>query len=189
MGMPQMPPAWTAAQVRALPDDGRRYELVEGELLVTPSPGPVHQRVVGALLDRLGSFLRATGRGLVLPSPADLSLGEDEILQPDLFVLPPTRGPLLKWSQVRELMLAIEVLSPGTARFDRTLKRRRYQRAGVPEYWIVDPDARVVERWRPEDERPEILSEKLEWRPEPAQEALVIELPALFAEVWGEEES
>jgi len=96
MGMPQMPIPWTSEAVRALPDDGRRYELVEGELLVTPSPGPVHQRVLAALFNRLGPYLQATNSGLLLWSPADLSLGEDEILQPDLFVLPPMGSPLRK---------------------------------------------------------------------------------------------
>ena len=62
-------------------------------------------------------------------------------------------------------LLAVEVLSPSTARADRTVKRRLYQRAGVPEYWIVDLEARLVERWRPADERPEVLTDTLTWRP------------------------
>ena len=79
------------------------------------------------------------------------------------------------------------MLSPSTARYDRTLKRKRYQRAGVPEYWIVDPDARVIERWRPEDERPEVASESLSWQPVPGTSPLLLDLPALFAEGWGEQ--
>ena len=190
MGMPQLPRVWNAAAVRALPDDGKRYELVDGELLVTPSPTGVHQRTIMALIRRLDPYLRSVDVGELLVSPADLSLGADEVLQPDLFVIPPapTRAPP-RWSEIRSLLLAIEVLSPGTARYDRLLKRRRYQRAGVPEYWIVDPDGRVVERWRPEDQRPDVVSEMLEWRPDPAIEPLVIELAGLFAEVWGEGES
>jgi Uma2 family endonuclease len=78
------------------------------------------------------------------------------------------------------------VLSPSTARADRTIKRRRYQRAGVPEYWIVDPDARTVERWRPDDERPEVLSETIAWRPSPDVEPLAMDLPTLFARIHGE---
>ena len=68
---------------------------------------------------------------------------------------------------------------------DRTVKRRRYQREGVPEYWIVDGDARIVERWRPEDERPEVHSERLDWKPDPSAEPLIIDLPGLFADAVG----
>jgi Uma2 family endonuclease len=71
-------------------------------------------------------------------------------------------------------------LSPSTARFDRTVKRPFYQRVGVPEYWIVDLDARLVERWRPSDERPEIIIGKLAWRPDGAQSELLLQLEELW---------
>lgn len=83
------------------------------------------------------------------------------------------------------LLLVVEIPSPGTARADRLVKRRLYQRQGVPEYWIVDVAARLVERWRPEDERPEILTEHLEWQPAPVREALRVDLAAYFGEVVG----
>ena len=83
------------------------------------------------------------------------------------------------------LILAVEILSPVTARADRIVKRRLYQGEGVPEYWIVDVDARLVERWRPGDERPEIVTDRLEWRPDPAHSALEMELAAYFVEVCG----
>ena len=187
MGMPNATPTWTAAAVRALPDDGRRYELVSGELVVTPSPARIHQRVAAAFFRRLDPFLTATGIGDLLWSPADLALGEDEILQPDLFVTPLEEvRPIRAWTDVTRLLLAIEIVSPSSARYDRQLKRRRYQRAGTPEYWIVDPDARLVERWRPEDARPEMLGETLAWQPDPTQPALAIDLAALFREAWEE---
>ena len=187
MGMPQMETRWTAELVRALPEDGKRYELVSGELVVTPAPAPLHQRLVTAMIHQMDAYLRRTGVGRLLTSPADLAFGEDEILQPDLFVLPASLRPQFStWSEVTSLLLAVEILSPSTARYDRIVKRRRYQRAGTPEYWIVDPDARVIERWRPNDERPEVASEILEWRPVPDTPALLLDLPALFAEAWGE---
>jgi len=187
MGMPQTETRWTAEMVRALPDDGKRYELVSGELVVTPAPSPLHQSVLAALYDRISPYLQRTGAGRILWSPADLAFGEDEILQPDLFVLPATLPRRIRtWADASSLLLAVEALSPTTARDDRILKRRRYQRAGVPEYWIVDPDARVIERWRPSDERPEVASETLEWRTAPEAPPLLIDLPSLFAEVWGE---
>ena len=187
MGMPQTETRWTAELVRALPDDGKRYELVSGELVVTPAPAPLHQRLVTAMIHQMDAYLRRTGVGRLLTSPADMAFGEDEILQPDLFVLPASLRPQFStWSEVTSLLLAVEILSPSTARYDRIVKRRRYQRAGTPEYWIVDPDARVIERWRPNDERPEVASEILEWRPVPDTPALLLDLPALFAEAWGE---
>jgi Uma2 family endonuclease len=187
MGMPQVTGPWTAEQVRALPDDGQRYELVSGELVVTPAPRGVHQVAIRALVRLLDPWLVATGHAHLLWSPADISLGEDEILQPDLFVYRTAAGrELREWNEVTELLLVIEVLSPSTARFDRQLKRRRYQRAQVPEYWVVDLDARLVERWRPDDERPELLGETLEWRPAPAAKPLIVDLPALFGRILGE---
>jgi Uma2 family endonuclease len=185
--MPQTETRWTAALVRALPDDGKRYELVSGELVVTPAPALLHQQILAALYDRLRPYLQSTRAGQILWSPADLAFGEDEILQPDLFVVPSSLPrQIRRWTNITSLLLAVEALSPSTARYDRILKRRRYQRGGVPEYWIVDPDARVIERWRPNDERPEVASEILEWRPLTDSPALLLDLPALFAEAWGE---
>ena len=113
-------------------------------------------------------------------SPADISLGEDEVLQPDLFVFrTPAGGPPRAWGEITSLMLAIEILSPGTERHDRTVKRRRYQRAGVPEYWVVDTAARRIERWRPEDAHPEVLADRIRW------EGVDIDLHELFTEIWG----
>ena len=78
------------------------------------------------------------------------------------------------------------MLSPSTARYDRVVKRGKFQRAGVPEYWAVDLDACVVERWRPGDERPEVVSESLTWHPVATAEPLVLDLPTLFAEAAPE---
>ena len=187
MVMPRASEAWTADAVRALPDDGNRYELIDGELVVTPAPRYTHQRAVLRLLRLFDPWLGQTGAFEVLMSPADISLGEDEILQPDLFVYATADAqPIHEWRDITRLILVIEVLSPTTARYDRQLKRRRYQRAGVPEYWIVDLDGRVVERWRPNDQRPEVLADRLEWTPNPAQIAqLEIDLPSFFTGVLG----
>jgi Uma2 family endonuclease len=187
MGMPHTAERWTAEMVRALPDDGNRYELISGELVVTPAPGGLHQAAIRALVRLLDPWLAAGGAAELLWSPADISLGEDELLQPDLFVYrTATRRPIREWSDISELLLVIEVLSPSTARFDRTLKRRRYQRAGVPEYWIVDLDARLIERWRPADSRPEILAERISWRPDAGRDVLEIDLTELFVSIHGD---
>ena len=89
------------------------------------------------------------------------------------------------WDDVGIPLLIAEVLSPSTALFDRVKKRRLYQRVGVPVYWIVDLDARLVEAWTPEAERPVIVDGRLEWQPDPEVPALEIELPELFQKVWG----
>ena len=104
-------------------------------------------------------------------------------MQPDVFVVPlGAAGPPRSWRDIARLLLAVEVLSPSTARYDRIVKRGKYQRAGVSEYWVVDLDARLVERWRPGDERPEILTDSIVWQPDGAAEPLTLDLPALFAE-------
>ncbi|HEU5049118.1 MAG TPA: Uma2 family endonuclease [Gemmatimonadales bacterium] len=189
--MPHAAERWTAERVRALPDDGKRYELVSGQLVVTPSPRYAHQAAIGELAAILRSAIMSDpGEGparlFLLHSPADISLGEDELLQPDLFVHRTATGRRAeRWSDITDLVLVIEVVSPATARYDRHLKRLRYQRAGIPEYWIVDLDARLIERWRPGDERPEILAERIAWRAEGSAGGVEIDLPGFFGEVLG----
>jgi Uma2 family endonuclease len=187
MGMPESATRWTAEMVRALPDDGNRYEVVDGELLVTPSPTKPHQRAVSLLLLALDPYARAQGIGEALTSPADIELDPHGMVQPDVFVQGLVDGRLAQsWNTGAQLLLVVEVLSPSTARADRTTKRRRFQRAGVAEYWIVDPDARTIERWRPGDARPEVLSETIGWQPVAERAPLVIALDSLFARIHGE---
>jgi Uma2 family endonuclease len=109
------------------------------------------------------------------------------LLQPDVFVVPPDGvWPPKTWRDIASLRLAVEILSPSTARYDRGVKRRYYQQHGVPDYWIVDLDRRLVERWRPDDARPKIVRHQLVWRSEVAPPALAIDLPTLFREVLGD---
>ena len=108
-------------------------------------------------------------------------------MQPDLFVIAPIGGRMPRdWNECGVPVLIAEVISPSTARNDRGTKRKEYQKAGVADYWIADVDARLVDWWRPGDERPAILDVSLEWQPNPSVEPLVIDLPQFFAEVWGE---
>ncbi|HET7585637.1 MAG TPA: Uma2 family endonuclease [Gemmatimonadaceae bacterium] len=184
--MPAAIDRWTADMVRSLPDDGNRYEVVDGALLVTPAPTWSHQDAVVELAVRLREYLRATGAGHVIIAPADVQFAPNTLVQPDLFVVPLRAG--LKphnWAEAGRLLLAVEILSPSTARADRHVKRRLYQREEVPEYWIVDVDARLIERWRAADERPEIVSERLRWQPDSGHAALEIDLATYFAEVVG----
>ena len=178
---------WTVEEVHALPDDGNRYEVVDGELLVTPAPSWRHMYAVRALFLRLHEHAAAHRIAAVAFAPADVRYAPRTTVQPDVFAVPLVDGrPPRSWEDAGRLLLAVEVLSPSTARADRIVKRRLYQREGVPEYWIVDTDARLVERWRPDDERPELLTETIEWRPDPARPPLVVDLAAYFAEVVGD---
>ena len=102
------------------------------------------------------------------------------LLQPDVFVAPLEQAKTLDWSAIRDLLLVAEVLGPSTPRHDRFTKRRRYQEAGVPRYWIVDGDARQVEIWTPKDAFPRLESDRLLWQPEGAGAPFVLELQDLF---------
>jgi Uma2 family endonuclease len=184
VGMPETLERWTAAQVRDLPDDGKRYEVVDGELLVTPAPTFDHQEAAFQLARVLQTYVAQRALGHAVMSPADIELDPTTLVQPDVFVVPLEAGRRPKqWADIRELLLAVEILSPSTARADRTVKRRRYQRAEVPEYWIVDLDARLVERWKPGDERPEVLAERLDWQPGGDHPPFEMDLPDFFREV------
>jgi Uma2 family endonuclease len=182
MGMPDTltPVYWTADMARRLPEDGNRYEVVYGELLVTPAPRLWHQELVRRVVVALAKYLEANPVGLVLTSPADISWGADVLVQPDVFVVPTEQARTLEWSAVRDLLLVAEVLSPSTPRHDRFTKRRRYQEAGVPLYWIVDGDERQVEVWTPGDVFPRIERDRLVWQPEEAGAPFTLSLQELF---------
>jgi Uma2 family endonuclease len=182
MGM-AAPVYYTADMVRALPDDGNRYESVHGELLVTPAPRPLHQVVLGRLWGALWQYLERHPVGLLLSSPADLSWGPDILVQPDLFVVDWDEARALEWARMRTLLLAVEVLSPSTARYDRFTKRRLYQEVGVGSYWIVDPPARAVDVWTPTDTFPITAEQRLTWHPAGAEAPLSIVLDTLFRPV------
>lgn len=185
--MPAPRTDWTVEMVHELPDDGNRYEVIDGVLLVSPSPSLLHQRVVGRLHALLFPYVPAAGLE-VLVAPAAVTWSARTEVQPDVLALPllPNGRLAERFEDVGALGLAVEVLSPSTARTDRFTKRREYQRRGVPEYWIIDPIGRSVERWRPGDEDPEILFDTLTWQPKADVAPLAIDLVAFFRAVLGE---
>ncbi len=183
--MPAQHTEWTADMAIALPADGNRYEVLDGELFVTPAPSWDHQGTVGGALLWLHPYVHANRLGWAMISPADIVFSPRRLVQPDLFVVPWQETRPQSWHEVKDLLLAVEVLSPSTARADRHRKRLIYQSQGVPEYWIVDPHARLVERWRPDDTRPEILARQLTWQPRADVTPLTIDLPEFFAEALG----
>jgi Uma2 family endonuclease len=185
MAMPAQHTDWTVEMVRALPDDGLRYEVIDGELFVTPAPSPFHQRAVRELLLIVAPYLSDNGVGEAITSPADIVVfGPRKFVQPDVFALPFVNGaPVRSWTDVGRLLLSVEVLSPSTIRTDRGPKRTLYQDKAVPEYWIVDLDARSFDRWRPNDTAPDTVPDIIEWRPDPAIGSLVIDLHRYFDRV------
>ncbi len=190
MAMPATKRRWTAREVRELiaksPLATPRYELVDGELLVTPSPTWPHQRAVHILARELSAYLRTEPIGHVGASPFDVEPEPELIVQPDLFVLPIAESlRLLTEMPARQLLLAVEIVSPSSSRHDRVTKRPAYQR-NVPDYWAVDLDGRLIECWMPHDKRPALLTETLVWHPAGASTPLQLELPSFFAEVFLE---
>lgn len=184
MGMPAQNTEWTAEMVRALPDDGNRYEVLDGELLVSPAPSMAHQEVLQRLFLLIHAYVERHAIGWTYLSPADIELSPKRLVQPDLFVVPNTgSGKPRTWAEVKSLLLTVEVLSPSTASNDRLKKRPSYQKAGVNEYWIVDIDSRLVERWRPLDDRPEVNADVLEWQPKREVPPLRIVLEDAFGPV------
>src|SRR5687768_9000765 len=116
MAMPAQHSEWTVEMVRALPDDGNRYEVIDGELFVTPAPSVFHQRAVLELAYLVGPYVKAHRVGEALISPADVVVyGPRKLVQPDLFVVPLVDGTLMRaWTDVGRLILAVEVISPST---------------------------------------------------------------------------
>ena len=195
MAMPASPPLlpdrsrrdWTVDEVRALPDDGNRYEVIDGELFVTPAPSWLHQQAAMEFLFLVRPYAHRCALDCYI-APAEVAFSPRRSVEPDLFVVPRMDGRrATHFEEVQRLVLAVEVISPSTARADRYRKRYLYQSEGVAEYWIVDPDARFVERWRPGDDAPEILVESLAWAPREEVEPLVIDLAAYFRRVHGED--
>jgi len=141
--------AYTRADLMAIPDDGHRYELVDGSLVVTPAPSLRHQQALLNLAVVLKS--RCPVDLLVLVAPFDVALASDTVLQPDVLVA--RRSDLTDRDLPTAPVLAVEVLSPSTQRIDLTLKRARFAAAGCPAYWVVDPDAPSVTAWQLVDGR------------------------------------
>jgi Uma2 family endonuclease len=178
--MPIPAERYTVRDLAGLPDDGKRYELLDGELIVSPAPGTRHNLVVTRLFVQLLDYLRPLGLGeAVTELPSDISWDDDNLVQPDLFVFRPEELSS-SWSTIQRLRLAVEVISPSSGRRDRLLKRRLYQKHGVETYWVVDLDAQLVEQWQPDDERPLVVVDTLRWRVTPEASVVTIDVPALF---------
>ncbi len=129
-----------------LPNDGKRYEILGGDPHMTPSPRRLHQDALSNLNDPLKAFVRARGLGWVGVAPFDVVLDERNVVQPDLIYVSKARFDILADDRVAGPPdLVVEVLSPSTAKLDRTLKLRAYEEHGVAHYWILDPERQLLE--------------------------------------------
>jgi Uma2 family endonuclease len=136
----------TYKDYEALPADGRRYEILDGELFVTAAPVPRHQRIIGNLHVLLRLHVDQHALGEVLLSPIAVILADTTVVEPDLVYLDRARASLVSHRGIEGApALVVEVLSPSTSAIDRGAKLQLYARYGVPHYWIVDPDARAID--------------------------------------------
>jgi Uma2 family endonuclease len=175
---------WTVDDLAALPDDGQRYEIIDGELFATPSPVLRHQDAVLELAILLAAYLCRERTGHVVVAPSDVTFSRKTVVEPDVFVMPLVAGRKpLRFEDAGRLLLAAEVLSPSTARVDRVRKRKLYRDQGVGEYWLIDLDARIIERSTPADDRLEVIEDTLSWSPEGAVTPLLIDVRAYFRDV------
>ena len=187
MVMPAADATWTVEMLDALPDDGQRYEIIDGVLHVTPAPSEVHQLVVAAFLTRLRAYLLHSRVAYAMHSPADVRKSERSRnrVQPDVFAVRRIDGarPTYPYA-LHDVLLAIEVESPSHTLYDYHTKRELYLSNGVPEYWVVNAEARVVSRFRALDDPGEVFRHDISWHPGGMPRALEIDLRALFSEVF-----
>jgi Uma2 family endonuclease len=136
------------------PEDGQRHEIIDGEHYVTPSPNTKHQRVSGTLHVSLANYLAPHPRGEVFAAPFDVIFSELDVVEPDLIYISRERSSILTDAHVRGAPdLVVEILSPGTRKTDEVTKRKRYERFGVLEYWVVDPELETIKVYRRKDDR------------------------------------
>jgi Uma2 family endonuclease len=137
---------WTYEDYRTLPDDGRRYEVIDGDLLMTPAPSTTHQRVSKRLEKAFLLQVEDAGLGVVYNAPIDVIFSQTRVVQPDLVVVLKRREDIITERGIEGAPdIVVEIVSPSTRSADLHSKRNLYASEGVSEYWIADPEARTVE--------------------------------------------
>lgn len=143
-----------------LPDDGKRYEIFDGELYVTPAPSTRHQFTVANVLLLVGSFVRERGLGRLLTAPLDVLLGRHDLAQPDLVFVSAERMEIVTDAAIQGAPdLVAEIISPSTGKRDEGIKLRLYEREGVREYWLLYPETETVKVFRRRENRLEPAAE------------------------------
>lgn len=181
MSMPNAARAWTLAELHRLPEDGNKYELVYGELFVTPAPTEEHETIASRLSRILDPYVEAQGLGLVYRPRAVVQRRKSEV-EPDLMVRAERIRRKGSWRGAPVPILVVEIVSPTTRRRDHIKKRKYYEDIGVAEYWIIDASERCVRVVRPKTED-QVAKSQLTWAPAGATRPLSISLAKLFAGV------
>jgi len=185
MVMPLPMPRLTIDMLDDFPEDGTRYELLEGMLLVTPAPNFAHQVVATRLATALTTAVRESGA--VVVAVGAIQRGKHTQLQPDVLVCPPGVRPTLNWRDIRGWWLAVEVLSPSSRLYDREVKRGAYLALGVEEYWIVNPEDCSVELWSSARSGGLRITDEIVWRPAGLVREIAIDLREVFQGVCDAE--
>ena len=175
--------AWTLEELDRLPDDGNKYELVDGELFVTPAPRPAHEVLIDVLIELLVPYVSSQQLGRVNGSRTAVRTQGSHV-EPDLTVRPKMLPPPANWELAPLPLLVVEVLSRTTQRRDHEQKRAYYLRNGVPEYWIVDGENRTILVIKPGID--DVLTDsQVVWHPRGAEEPFVLDVAAYFREALG----
>lgn len=186
MAMPVAVPRYTIDDLDSFPDDGNRYELLDGVLLVTPAPLPPHEIVVQRIRDELAYYL---GKRARVFTHAAVQVRPRTHLEPDILVVPSNIRitSRSKWSDVRDWWLAVEVSARGSRVYDRDAKQPAYAALGVREVWRADLDDRGIFVTRPGEARPTRYDEVLVWHPAAMPTSLRIDSRAVFEDIEGDE--
>jgi Uma2 family endonuclease len=169
---------WTLAELHSLPDDGNKYELIHGELFVTPAPTDRHETIISRLARLVDRYVEANGLGLIYRPRAVFRFAGSEV-EPDLMVRREAPEIGKEWEKAPLPILIVEVFSPFTRRRDQTYKRDCYVEARIPEYWMIDAEGRAITSVRP-GEADHRMREELTWHPPGAPRPLVIAIAEVF---------
>jgi Uma2 family endonuclease len=183
MEMPQQTMRWTRADLQRLPDDGNKYEVVRGELFVTPAPSPGHQEIISVLARDITSYVQAQSLGRVHQARSVVVIEGSEV-EPDLYVRPTVPVPPPSWEDAPPPILVVEVLSNATRRRDQIKKRSLYMDARIAVYWIVDRNDRSIRVVRPGQEDV-LATDTLRWHPTGAVDLFELDVAGVFREALG----
>ena len=178
MHMATVTKRWTLEELHSLPDDGNKYELVRGELFVTPAPTNEHETILARLTRILDPYVEANGLGYVYRPRAVVRFDGSEV-EPDLMVRQPLVRDDATWDDAPIPVLVVEVFSGSTRRRDQVQKRSLYADAGVAEYWMIDPERRTITAVG-QNAKDLVSSDHLSWSPPGASVPLVIDFRKLF---------
>jgi Uma2 family endonuclease len=176
---------WTYEEYMKLPVENTRYEVIAGELYITPTPPTLHQALAGPFMMAMFQHVEEDHHlGFIIPGPIDVLFGEGDFIEPDIVFVRADREEILADHGIVGVPdLIVEFVAPDTAERDRGLKRERYAHFGVPEYWVVDGEARTVEIYRndrPDPAVPEVVTGTWMWQPMPDGPVLELSLPTLM---------